>query len=353
MAKSKAKVSNKKKETALDRLVRDPRVVIGMILLISVVRGGIVYLATRHELVNPYSTDLPEKRTAQLGSLLFDVPGKWQIGGVFSFYKDFFLDSSDRMNYSRVCYTVLDRTEGKTLAARAEELWAELKESWSLTVTDYSIKDTRILDQDAVELTYSGAVPGRNANGRILLFKDPADGSFLCLTYERVGSANSADRDFKKVVNSLRVADGAQGPTKDRWLDLNADTLRDYVFDLAMIEYNEGSMAGVVDSRHVYLYDRADQIIFYFTQTKEEPHTVESKWTPENLLVYRYIGDPKTGAVPYLVSSGYPDITPTQRNWFVRNNVHWAKGEELYTTQIEGNAGELVEQFLREFGAFA
>ena len=37
MAKSKAKVSNKKKETALDRLVRDPRVVIGMILLISVV----------------------------------------------------------------------------------------------------------------------------------------------------------------------------------------------------------------------------------------------------------------------------------------------------------------------------
>lgn len=358
MAGKKGRKRSGKKKDAKSRAdgkksFQNRGMIIGMLTAATVILVAVFFLLHARRPLNPYRTDLPEKRTAQLGSLLFDVPGEWQIGGTFSFYKDFYLDSSDRMNYSRVCYTVLSPQDGRTLTEWAEEFWVSTEKNWSLTGTKVNSEEIRLLETEAVRISFKGSVPARNVKGEILLIRDPADESVLCLTCERVGGAKSPEKDFDKIVDTLRIADGTETPTEDRWYGLNADTMTDYAFDFAMIEYNEGNAAGVQNSRHVYLYDRADQIIFYFTQAKEEPYTVEASWTPENLLIYRYVGDPQTGALAFLPALGYPDLMPTQRNWFIKENVHWAKGTELYDTHEEGNAGELVEQFLNEFGAFA
>ena len=145
MAGTKGKKKNGKKQGTKNgpegkKLFRNRGLTIGLLAAAAVILAAVFFLLHTRRPSDSYRTDLPEKRTAQLGSLLFDVPGEWQIGGTFSFYKDFYLDSSDRMNYSRVCYTVLSEQDGRTLTERAEEFWASTEKDWSLTGTKVPVR---------------------------------------------------------------------------------------------------------------------------------------------------------------------------------------------------------------------
>lgn len=347
--KSMATEKSKKKTSFIDTVIANPLKYLAIIAVAALLVGGIAYLASPKKERNPYRTDYPEVRTTQIGSYAFRVPGEWQIGGSFSYYKDFYLDSSDRVNYSRVCYAILTPAEEMALQQYAEQFWEEIQADWEINGGKVKYTPTTVCETDAIRLEYSGTVTGRNTNGEILILDDKKDGGFLLLTYERVGAAKSAEKDYKKVVDSLHFLDASEEITHDTWLDMNPDTLLDYTFNYTMVEYPGYAVSGVSDAINVYSYDLSDEIIFYFTESITEPHTVDSFWTYDNLLIYRYVGDPETGAIAYTYDSTYPDLRPTNRDWFIKDRVHWAKGKQLYDTTYEANPKEMINKFLDEF----
>ena len=347
MAKKKAE----KQSSFIDTVIKNPGRFLLLIAAIALLISGIVYLAVPKRNSNNRS-DNPKVRTTQIGSYVFDVPGQWEIGGDFSYYKDFYLDFNNRPNYSRVCYHLLYPEEPTPLNEYAEKFWAKIKSDWSINSPKVEYVPTTICGSDAIEITYSGTVPGRNTNGTIVLIDDTKDDAILCLTYERVGAGTTANNDFKKVKDSLRLYDGSEEITHDIWYDVNADTLQDFKFDYAVIEYDLEDYSGITNSWNVYLYDTKDKLIFYFTETRELPHHVESQWTPENLMVYRYVGNIDDGAYAYIKGTNYPDILPTTRDWYIQGGVHWAKGKKLYSIQEKLDVAETIEKFQNEFGAY-
>ncbi|MDO5137555.1 MAG: hypothetical protein Q4D71_03750 [Oscillospiraceae bacterium] len=341
-----------KKISFIDTVIKNPLIFLAAIGIIAVLILGIVTMIVPRNHTNPNRADYPKVRTTQVGSYVFDVPGEWQIGGDFSYYKDFFLDSSDRVNYSRVCYKLLYPVEPTSISDYAEQFWTETSSFWNITVTKVEYEPITICGSDAIEITYSGTVPGRNTNGTFILMNDTKDDAVLCLSYERVGAASSANSNFKKVKNSLREYDGKEEITHDIWYDLNADTLQDFHFDYALLEFDSNDFSGITNSWNVYLYDTSNQLIFFFTETREEPHHVESQWTPENLIIYRYVGDLETGAFAYMKETDYPDTLAATRDWFIKEKAHWAKGKLLYDVHVKLDVDETIEKFQNEFGAY-
>ena len=347
-----AKKKPEKQAQFIDTVIKNPGRFLLIIAAAAVLIFGIAMLASPNR-NNPYRTDYPKTRTTQVGSYVFDVPGKWQIGGDFSYYKDFYLDSSDRANYSRVCYAILEPTEDAPLSDFAEAFWTQLETDWSVTGAKVEYAPLTVCGSEAVEITYSGTVPGRNTNGTILLVDDEKDNGILCLTYERVGAGSSANSDFKKIKKSLRLYDGTEEITHDNWYDLNADTLQDYKFDYCVLEYNSKEYTGMNSDLNVYLYDLSDQLIFYYTLTRDEPHHVKSTWNPDNIMVYRYVGDINDGAYAYLMNTDYPDTLPTTRDWFIKGGKHSAKGNLLYDVHKRLDVDEYVKKFQDEFGKYS
>ncbi|MBQ8995940.1 MAG: hypothetical protein IJ091_09000 [Oscillospiraceae bacterium] len=348
-----AEKSKKGKKSVIDYVISKPWHFLAMFVVLALLIGAIVYLVSPKGHTNPYRTDYPEIRTTKVGSYVFSVPGIWQIGGNYSYYKDFYIDSSSRLNYSRVCYAKIEPEEEITLDEFAEQFWNNIEEDWQISNGKVKYSPIEICDTKGISLEYSGNVPGRNTNGEILVLEDLENDGFVLLTYERVGAASSASKDFQKVKDSLHLYEGSEEITRDPWHDLNADTLDNYHFDYAMTEYTAATANGIYDPWNVYIYDLSDEIIFFFTETREEPHHVEASWNPDNLLIYRYVGDPDTGAIAILPSSNYPDLVPTTRDWFIKGKVHWAKGHQLYDTCYEVDPQEKIDQFQREFGAYA
>ena len=341
-----------KRSSFIDTVIKRPVLFLVLIAAVALLIFGIAYLASPSNRTNPNRADYPKTRTTQIGSYVFDVPGKWEIGGDFSYYKDFYLDSSDHFNFSRVCYSLLYPEEAVSLSEYAEQFWAKIETEWSISGAQVKYTPTNICGEEAVEIEYSGAVPGRNTNGTFLLMNDKKDNAVLLLSYERVGAASSANSDFKKVKKSLREYNGTEEITHDVWYDLNADTLNEFHFDYALLEYDSRDLSGMANDWNVYLYDLSNQLIFFFTETRDEPHHVESEWNPENLMIYRYVGDPETGAVAYLKDTRYPDTLATTRDWFIKERAHWAKGNLLYDVHVILDVDETVEKFQNEFGAY-
>lgn len=347
-----ANKKTEKRSSFIDTVIKKPALFLLIIAAIAIVIFGIAYLASPSNRQNPNRADYPKVRTTQIGSYIFDIPGKWEIGGDFSYYKDFFLDSSDRFNYSRVCYSLLKPEDPVSLNEYAKQFWSELETNWEISTTKVTYTPTTICGSDAIEIEYTGAVPGRNTNGTFILMDDTKDDAILLLSYERVGAASSANSDFKKIKKSLREYNGTEEITHDVWYDLSADTLKDFHFDYALLEYSSQNIGGMANEWNVYLYDLSNQLIFFFTETRDEPHNVEGHWNPENLMIYRYVGDPETGAVAYLKDTKYPDALATTRDWFIRERAHWAKGHLLYDVHVKLNVDETIEKFQNEFGKY-
>ncbi|MBR3355668.1 MAG: hypothetical protein IKG47_10015 [Oscillospiraceae bacterium] len=348
-------MANKKadnRSSFIDTVIKKPGLFLALIAVVAVLIFGIAYFASPNNRPNPNRADYPKVRTTQIGSYVFDVPGKWEIGGDFSYYKDFYLDSSDNLNYSRVCYSLLKPEGSVSLSEYAEQFWTEIETNWNISGAKVEYTPTTICGADAIEIEYSGAVPGRNTNGTFVLMDDKKDDAFLLISYERVGAASSANGDFKKIKGSLRENDGTAEITHDVWYDLNADTLKEFHFDYALLEYNSKVVSGMSNEWNVYLYDLSNQIIFFFTETRDEPHHVEGHWNPENLMIYRYIGDPETGAIAYLQDAKYPDTLATTRDWFIKERAHWAKGHLLYDVHVKLDVDETIDKFQNEFGAY-